>query len=111
MDSSAKAVYGAAMTTTTWMPEWTLADRLRKIRRERHLSQDEFARLLDVKPTTYGAWETGRNSPDDVIEMARRVEKATGVPAAWTLGVFAPLDTRTSSGGDTHRLPAPALAA
>jgi len=70
-----------------WVPEWSIADRLRKIRRDQRLSQDAFAALLDVKSTTYGAWETGRNSPDHLVALARRVELVTGVPAAWTLGV------------------------
>lgn len=71
-----------------WVPEWSLADRLRRIRRELGLSQEKFAELLNVKPPRYGAWETGRNHPENVVDLARRIEAMTGVPAAWTLGVY-----------------------
>lgn len=71
------------------IPEWSIADRLRKIRRDyAHMDQDQFADALGVKPSRYGAWETGRNKPENLVDLARRVEEVTGVPAAWTLGVY-----------------------
>lgn len=74
--------------TETPLPQWTLADRLRKIRRDRHLTQGRMAAALGVKSVTYGAWEAGRNRPDDVVAVARHIEELFGVPAAWTLGVL-----------------------
>ena len=62
---------------------------MRKIRRELGLSQEDFARPLGVAKVTYGAWETGRNHPADVVAIAKRVELAYGVPAWWTLGLNA----------------------
>jgi transcriptional regulator with XRE-family HTH domain len=70
------------------LPEWSLADRLRKIRRDRHMTQEEFAHELGVKAVTLAAWESGRNRPDDVLELAVAIERRFGVPAAWTLGVL-----------------------
>lgn len=70
------------------LPEWSLADRLRKIRRDRHLTQDEIAHQLGIKPTVWSAWEAGRNRPGDVIGLATIIETRYGVPAAWTLGVL-----------------------
>jgi len=72
-------------------PQWTLGDRLRKVRR--HVvktEQREFASLLGVSKETYTAWETDRNMPKDVVAIARRIELLTGVPAAWMLGVDVP---------------------
>ena len=70
------------------LPQWTLADRLRKIRRDRHMTQDEFADVLGVKAVTLSAWEAGRTRPHDVVELAGEIERRFGVPAAWTLGVL-----------------------
>lgn len=71
-----------------WIPAWSLADRLRKIRRDSHLSQEDFAHALGVKPTTYAAWEIGRNQPERILELAGLIEEAFDVPAAWTLGLL-----------------------
>lgn len=77
------------MTHNASVPEWDLADRLRKIRRDRHMTQEEFAHELGVKPVTFSAWEAGRSKPHDVTEIALQIERLYGVPAAWTLGVMA----------------------
>lgn len=68
------------------IPQWTLAERLRKVRREKKLSQEVFAARLGVKPGTYSAWETGRNVPDRIDELAETLEMATGVSRLWFLG-------------------------
>ena len=70
------------------VPQWTLADRLRKIRRDRHLTQEQIAREIGVKGVTWSAWEAGRTRPHDVVELAGLIERRFGVPAAWTLGVL-----------------------
>lgn len=72
------------------VPQWTLADRLRKIRRDRHFTQEQMAREIGVKAVTWSAWEAGRTRPQDVVELAGLIETRFGVPAAWTLGVLAP---------------------
>ena len=71
------------------VPEWTLADRLRKIRRLTGMSQGEFARSINVPEPRYAAWETGRNQPHsgDLLAVAKRIELLTQVPATWTLGL------------------------
>lgn len=75
-------------TRPSWIPQWTIADRLRKIRRDSHLSQEDFATLLGVKATTYAAWEVGRNTPERILELAEIVEREFDVPAAWLLGLL-----------------------
>lgn len=70
-----------------WTPEWSTADRLRKIRRDTGYSQDEFAEKLGANPNAYRAWESGRNHPRDIVSLAKRIEMLTGVPAQWTLGL------------------------
>lgn len=83
---------------SNWVPQWSLADRLRKIRRDSHLSQEDFAHALGIKPTTYAAWEIGRNQPERPVELAMAIQDAFDVPAAWTLGVMS--DGRPSARGD-----------
>jgi len=70
------------------VPSWSLADRLRKVRRDEGMTQEEMAHALGVKPVTLGSWESGRNRPDDVVGLASRIESLYGVPAAWLLGVL-----------------------
>lgn len=76
------------------VPEWNLADRLRKIRRDRHLTQEQIAVELGYKAVTWSAWEADRTHPHDVLDLAVRIERRYGVPAAWTLGVLGGVDRR-----------------
>jgi DNA-binding XRE family transcriptional regulator len=80
----------------SWIPQWTMADRLRKIRRDSKMSQEDFAHVLGIKPTTWAAWESGRNSPERVLELANLIEDRLDVPAAWLLGLL----DRPTRGGD-----------
>lgn len=83
----------------TWTPEWSFADRLRKIRREAGFQQDSFATHLDVNENQYKAWESGRNHPRDIVTIAKRIELLTGVPAQWTLGLSESAPSPTEPGG------------
>lgn len=78
------------MTTQSaerYFPEWTVADRLRRIRRDTGLTQEAFAERLQLGAQRYSAWESGRNQPpaQDFIRLAKRIELAFGVAAEWTL--------------------------
>lgn len=83
--------------------EWSFADRLRKVRREvADATQEEFAAALDVPLKAYGAWEAGRNTPREVVALAKRIELVTGVPAAWMLGIT-DVVVPAATGTDDHR--------
>lgn len=76
------------MKRTSRVPEWTLGDRLRKIRIEGGFgTQAEFAELIGANLQQYGAWESGRNRPRDIVALAKRIELLARVPAEWTLGL------------------------
>ena len=80
------------MTTSPedrYFPEWTIADRLRRVRRDTGLTQDAFAERLQVGAQRYSAWESGRNHPParDLVAIAKRIELAFKVAAEWTLGL------------------------
>lgn len=89
-------------TSPRWVPEWSLSDRLRKIRRDTHLSQEDFAHMLGVKASTFASWESGRNQPERILALAALIEEAFDVPAAWTLGLMDRPVRRT----DTNEMPA-----
>ena len=42
----------------------TIGDRLLKLRREKNISQEELANILDVSRQTISKWETGQSMPD-----------------------------------------------
>jgi DNA-binding XRE family transcriptional regulator len=67
------------------VPEWTFAERLRKARRDLGWRQADMAERLGVKPSTYEAWETGRNKPD-VADLAEKLEGVTGITRLWFVG-------------------------
>lgn len=69
------------------IPEWSLADRLRKVRQHAGEGQREFADQLGVASATYANWEAGNAKPRDLVAIAKRIELLTDVPAAWLLDV------------------------
>lgn len=67
--------------------EWTLGDRLRKARRSSGLTQKEFAARIHVPAPRYAQWEADLNAPRDLVKVAKTIQLATNVPAAWLLGI------------------------
>lgn len=47
----------------------------------------DFADALGITASALGQYETDRAHPRDVVELAKRVEVVTGIPAAWMLGL------------------------
>jgi transcriptional regulator with XRE-family HTH domain len=68
------------------IPAWTFGERARKVRRELGATQDDFAKQLGVSSPTYSAWETGRNEPSNMPDVAVKLERITGVAREWFLG-------------------------
>lgn len=60
---------------------------MRKARRRSGKTGAEFAAALGITASALGQYETDRTTPRDVVDLARRVEAETGIPAAWMLGV------------------------
>lgn len=61
-----------------YFPEWTIADRLRRIRRDTGLTQAAFAERLQVGEQRYSAWESGRNHPPVQDFVTVEILRATG---------------------------------
>lgn len=70
------------------LPQWTWADRVRKVRRDAGLSQAELADRLGVTRQAVGLWETGHYEPRDIVRLAQLIEREFGVSAAWMLGLL-----------------------
>lgn len=79
-----------AENPTELIPQWTVGEKIRKVRRMAGLNQIEFAQELGVKHTTLSAWETGRGEPRNMVEVARTIRDLTGVPMWWLLGTEEP---------------------
>jgi len=67
-------------------PAWTFGDRLRKVRRESHLTQAAFAEMLGFTSKSVDAWEADRNLPRDLVKTATRIEDEFGLVRGWMLG-------------------------
>ena len=79
--------------TVVASPAWTLADRLRKVRREyAHMKQAAFADAIGVSVKQISNWEAGANatSTDQLVQVAERIEELWGVPTWWLLGFRQP---------------------
>lgn len=86
-------------------PAWEFSDRIRKVRRDiAGMTQTEMAAELGVTQKAYAAWETGRNKPDDLVTIAKRVAfRWRGrVTAAWVLGVEERPSTPPDGGGESR---------
>ena len=63
------------------IPTWTTADRFRKAREERRLTQTEFAEQTGLSRRTIGSIETGEKVP--TTKDYNLWQMITGVPRAW----------------------------
>ena len=59
---------------------------MRLVRRDLGLTQAEMAESIGVGLKAYGAWESGINSPSNIVETAELLERATGIAWSWWLG-------------------------
>lgn len=71
----------------TEAPEIRFGDRLRVLRRALHLDQDEMGELLEIDGGRYGNWEACSAKPRDLVATAQLIERKTGCPAEWLLGL------------------------
>lgn len=72
--------------TETCIPDWTLADRLRKAREVAGLEQAELAQRIGISRHTVGNYELGRGVRGPKLIVLRAWSQETGVPLAWLVG-------------------------
>lgn len=79
-------------------PVWSVADRVRKIRRGTGLTQTAFAEAVEVPLGTLKSWEAAATEPkrSDLLLLAVRCQRMYEVPAWWTLGLDGPQDPADS---------------
>ncbi len=63
----------------------TLANRIKKLRVERGLTQEEFGKLFGIVKSTVSLYESGKSTPDD--EMKKNIAKYFNVSLDYLMGV------------------------
>ncbi|MDT4944520.1 MAG: hypothetical protein QOH14_1253 [Pseudonocardiales bacterium] len=66
------------------VPQWSMADRLRKARELTGLDQSDFAKELGISRNTVANYERGRHEPRKIVVRAWAMR--TGVAWAWLVG-------------------------
>lgn len=69
------------------IPAWTFGDRIRKARGIAGMTQAEFAVAINVSEASLAQWETDRARPRELLDVAKRVDGLTDIPAQWLLGL------------------------
>lgn len=64
----------------------SLASRIKDSRKTKGYTQNDLAKIMDVKPATISAWEVGRNEPS--IEMLKKLSKVLGVSFDYLTGTM-----------------------
>jgi len=58
-----------------------IGQKIKQLRKEHKLTQEELAKILDVKPTAVSAWELGRNKP--LMDKLDMMAHYFGVPISY----------------------------
>lgn len=74
-------------TTGRQAPRFTFGDRLRRVRKTQHLTQQEMAARIGVGARALGAWELDTNTPRDLVPIAVKIEDEFLLPRGWMLGL------------------------
>lgn len=72
------------MSTSTWIPPDTFADRLMRARKARKLTVEKAAQAAGVSAATWSTWERGAN-PRDLLDVVTRVSSGLDVDRDWLL--------------------------
>ena len=62
-----------------------MEDRLKMARKQKHMSQEELAELIDVTPTSISSYERGKTTPTSFI--LKCLCEVLEVSADWVLGL------------------------
>lgn len=91
------------------IPEFDLADRMRKTLRDSDIAVHDMADYLDVSRNTVSAWINGRITPDRRTLIAWALK--TGVPIGWLLTGQAPTSPFGGDGAEVTDAYGPRLIA
>ena len=73
LDNPSLPAYNGSISNKEVTPITTFAERIKQLRKEQNLTQQEFADRLGIKRTTIANYESGRNEPvDSVIALICR---------------------------------------
>ncbi|SHH57819.1 helix-turn-helix domain-containing protein [Sporanaerobacter acetigenes] len=63
----------------------TLSNRIRELRTEKELTQEEFGKLFGIVKSTVSLYESGKSAPDD--EIKKKIAKYFNVSLDYLMGV------------------------
>ena len=63
-----------------------IGERLKKLRKERKITQDDLAELIGVQKTAVSQYETNKNDPSDKIKV--NIAKHLNISLDYLLGVI-----------------------
>lgn len=63
----------------------TIANRIKEIRKENHLSQSDFGKILAVSQDNVSLWETGKSYPS--VQHVILIAKTFNISTDYILGV------------------------
>lgn len=70
--------------TQTVIPEWTVADRIRKARDVAGLEQEDLAALVYVARSTVSTWENAKGGVPHRLKL-EKIAEVCGVSVSWLL--------------------------
>jgi transcriptional regulator with XRE-family HTH domain len=73
-------------------PKWSFGDRLRKARKDAHISQKRMAELFDMSYGAISQWENVVSRPEKFQAAVRMWAETTNVSEAWLLGYTDPVN-------------------
>lgn len=73
-----------AQTTEAWIPQDSFGSRLLLLRREKHMTVEQIAKLCGIAQPTWTTWENGAR-PRDFLTAVTKIVDATGVDRDWLL--------------------------
>lgn len=79
----------------------SIADRLKEVRTESGLTQDEMAQSVGVKQQTWGGYERGKSKPS--VDVLMSVSEGFDVSVDWILTGVSSLDTSIQKPGRVER--------
>lgn len=98
-------LYGMAVTT---IPEWTLADRIRKARTAAGLKQSDVAEACGVYVSTVSDWEKENTRPKPYY--VKQIALRCNVPVEWLVGEDAVTEGAAVTVGYSRSWPATSFA-
>lgn len=81
------------VSTLPWRPSLNLGLRFRMVRLEyaerigKRVTQASMAKVCGVSESAYKQWESGKNGPEHLVDVAKHLQRTIGADAKFLLGL------------------------